>query len=104
MAFRPVDMQIMTPRMADLSILHQAERERPVLEQMQMVAHQNKQVEKDKQVVRKTSRDSQMKNEADAKEKGKNCYTYHPGRKKGKQITRDEDYSGEGNRSLDIKI
>ncbi|MDO4765028.1 MAG: hypothetical protein Q4A29_03140 [Eubacteriales bacterium] len=102
MAFRPVDMQIMTPRMVDLSMMHQAEKERPLLEQLQMTSQQNKQIEKEKQVVRKTSKDAAMKNDADAKDKGKNSYTYHPSQKKKQTLEKEEPEISSVH--LDVKI
>lgn len=104
MAIRAVDMQIMMPRMADLSVMHQAEKERPILEQLQMVSDQNKQVEHEKQVVRKTTKQSQMKNDADAKNKGKNSYTYHPGKPGRKDVKKEESYPSQNGEHLNIKI
>ena len=105
MAIRAVDMQIMMPRMADLSVMHQAEKERPILEQLQVSTQQSKQVEQDGQVVRKTTKHSQMKNEADAKKKGKNSYTYHPSKRSGTTIQKEQEVSAQGDdHILDIKI
>lgn len=106
MAIRAVDMQIMMPRMADLSVIHQAEKEKPIVEQLHMSNQQNKQVEHDRQVVRKTTKQNQMQNEADAKKKGKNSYTYHPGKGNSQSIKKEDEQSlvGRGQHLLDIKI
>lgn len=103
MAIRSVDMQIMTPRMADLSILHQQEKERPLMQQLQMVAHEKKEIEHNKQVVRKTAKDSKTKNDDNAKDKGKNSYFYHRAKHNGQEITKEEDTLPEGY-SFDRKI
>lgn len=102
MAIRPVDMQIMMPRMADLSMIHQAEKERPVLEQLQMANQQNKQVERNAKVVQKSPKDTPMKNDADAKDKGKNTYTYHPKKRNSTEMEKEEDHPMGGR--LDVKV
>lgn len=102
MAIRAMDMHIMTPRMPDLSAMHHAEKQRPAVEQMQMVAHQDKQTEKNRQTVRKTSEDSKPRNDDDAKNKGKNTYTYFAGKKSGKNRIAEEGSSDE--HILDIKV
>ena len=56
------------------------------------------------QVVRKTPEHSQMKNDADAKDKGKNTYTYHPSKKNPAKMQKEEEASFAGGRRLDIKI
>lgn len=104
MAIRPIDMQIMTPRMADLSMLNQAEKERPLVEQLHITGQQNKETDKNMQIVRKTPEHSQMKNDADAKDKGKNTYTYHPSKKNPGKMQKEEEASFAGGHRLDIKI
>lgn len=104
MAIRPIDMQIMTPRMADLSMLNQAEKERPLVEQLHITAQQDKETDRNMQVVRKTPEHSQMKNDADAKDKGKNAYTYHPSKKNPAKMQKEDEVSFSGGHRLDIKI
>ncbi len=104
MAIRPIDMQIMTPRMADISMMNQAEKERPLVEQLHIASQQNKEVDRSKQVVRKTTEDSRAKNDDDAKDKGKNTYTYHPPKRKPAEGKKENECIFEGGRRLDIKI
>lgn len=103
MAIRSVDMQIMTPRMADLSIMHQHEKEKPLMQQLQMVAHEKKEIEHNKQVVRKTSKHSETKNDDNAKDKGKNSYFYHKAKHSRQEITKEDEHLPEGH-SFDRKI
>ena len=104
MAIRPIDMQIMTPRMADLSMMNQAEKERPLVEQLHITGQQNKETDHKMHVVRKAPEHSQAKNDADAKDKGKNAYTYHPSKKNPAKMQKEEEASLSGGQRLDIKI
>lgn len=85
MAIRPLDMQVMVPKLQELSHMKQLENQKSMLDQNQIANNTNKQTTHSQQSVEKSDKDERSENHADAKEESKNKYGYKPPNKEKKE-------------------
>jgi hypothetical protein len=85
MAIRPIDMQVMVPKLQEVAQMRQLENQRSTLNQNQIANNTNKQTMQNQQTVIKSEKDEGSDNHADAKEESKNKYGYKPPNKEKKE-------------------
>ncbi|WZL82917.1 hypothetical protein QBE53_07340 [Vallitaleaceae bacterium 9-2] len=85
MSIRPLDMQVMVPKLQEVSQIKHAQNQRSNLEQSHIASQNEKNVQHNQKSVVKSFEDQKADQEADAKEEGKNTYGYQPPNKKQKQ-------------------
>ncbi|MBC7959012.1 MAG: hypothetical protein H7X94_04020 [Vallitaleaceae bacterium] len=86
MAIRPLDMQVMVPKLQEVAQMKQLDQQRANLSQQDIGASFERKNEKAQQTVEKYNEEEATYNHADAKDEGKNQYTRN-GQKKSKKKT-----------------
>lgn len=104
MAIRPLDMQVMIPKLQEVAHMKQIEQQKAGIHQQQIGTTIDKKNEKSQKSVEKSSEDDVARNQADAKEAGKNKY-YSNKKKKNVEKKMDENTAtGLPRNKIDIKI
>ncbi|PKM95737.1 MAG: hypothetical protein CVU84_02740 [Firmicutes bacterium HGW-Firmicutes-1] len=104
MSIRPLDMQVMVPKLQEVAQMKHMEQQRAGINQHDINHAQDKKNEKAHQSVEKTSEDNLLQNKADAKEKGNNEYNAQgKKKKKDKEVIEEKTNNGMRNK-IDIKI
>lgn len=104
MSIRPLDMQVMVPKIQEVAQMKHMEQQKAGVNQQDINHTQGKKNEKAQQSVEKTFEESLLQNQADAKEKGSNEYNAQgKKKKKDKDITEERTDNGIRNK-IDIKI
>jgi len=85
MAIRPLDMQVMVPKLNEVSHMKQLENQKSMLDQSQIMNSASKQTQHTQQSVVKSDKDEKSDNHTDAKDEGKNKYGYKPPKKEKKE-------------------
>ncbi len=105
MSIRPLDMQVMIPKLQEVAQMRQIENQKAGINQHEINHSQDKKQEKMQSMVQKSPEDSNLDNHADAKEEGKGTYDRR-GKKKGSDINpakNNEDDNNSGHK-IDIKV
>lgn len=105
MPIRPIDMQVMLPKLQEVSQMRHAEQQRAGLAQDQSAQMTEKNITRNHQTVIKSNQDERAQNEADAREKGKN--TYQSMKKRTKDEVEEEakkKQKSSGAHKIDIQI
>ncbi len=76
MAIRPLDMQVMVPRLQEVSRMRQLENQRPNIDQGNIAQSSQKEIKHQNSSVAQSNEDQEMDNQPDAKEEGQNAYGY----------------------------
>lgn len=85
MAIRPLDMQVMVPKLQEVAHMRHAENQRGTVSQNNIANTTKNNVQQNQQTVVKSNEDQKSDSQADAKEEGKNKYGYkkpNPNKKK----------------------
>ena len=85
MAIRPLDMQVMVPKLQEVAQMKHAENQRSNLEQSQIANQNEKNAQHNQQSVIKSSEGQETDQQADAKDEGKNTYGYQPPKKNARK-------------------
>lgn len=103
MAIRPLDMQVMVPKLQELAQMRQLENQKATLDQNQYSNNTQKQVAHEHQSVVKSEKDEKSDNHADAKEEGQNKYGYRPPSKTKKEPD-SKQKPPESYHKIDVKV
>lgn len=103
MAIRPLDMQVMVPKLQELAQMKQLENQKSMLDQSQINNSANKQIMHNQQSIVKSDKDEKSDNHADAKDEGKNKYGYKPP-SNGKKESEPKPKPPESYHKIDIKV
>lgn len=104
MAIRPLDMQVMIPKLQEIAHMKHLEQQKAGVNQQEIGASLGKKNEKFQKTVAKTSEDEALDHHSDAKEKGKNQY-YSAQKKDNLKNKENEDtVPGLPKHKIDIKI
>jgi len=103
MSIRPLDMQVMVPKLNEVAQLKQLEHQRAGLNQQEIAHSFDKKNEKAQSSVEKAQEDSLLQNHADAKEKGKNTYE-RKSKKNKKENSNNKPQDSSPGHKIDIKI
>lgn len=103
MSIRPLDMQVMVPKLNEVAQIKHLEQQKAGINQQDISTIQDKKNDRAQKSVEKTNKEDILNNHADAKEKGKNQYNYHGKKRKNKNNINNERKSISTNR-IDIKI
>lgn len=76
MAIRPLDMQVMVPKLQQVANMRHAENQKGAVAQSQTANVTKHQAQMSQQTVVKSNENDKSHNQADAKEEGKNKYAY----------------------------
>ena len=90
MSIRPMDLQVMVPRLSEVSRLSQLQQERGSIDQQQIASTLGKEQEKEKRGIVQPKEQEKMHNHADAKEKGSNGYHQDKKRKNSEKEKSEE--------------
>lgn len=106
MQIRPLDMQVMVPKLQEVANMRQQENQKSALNQSEISNNQDKNHEKLEKSVKKTNEDELLKNNLDARDKGSNEYTSNGKNKSPKKSDKDDlPEMGEPVRNkIDIRI
>ncbi|PKM49870.1 MAG: hypothetical protein CVV02_14100 [Firmicutes bacterium HGW-Firmicutes-7] len=104
MSIRPLDMQVMVPKLQEVAQMKQMEQQRSGINQQDITHNQHKKNEKAQKSVEKTSEENLLQNQADAKDKGNNEYDSHGKKKNKNKDIKEETGSNGGRNKIDIKI
>jgi hypothetical protein len=102
MAIRPLDMQVMVPKLQEVAQMKHAENQRSNLEQSHIANQNNKDIQHDQHRVKHSSEGQETDAQADAKEEGKNTYGYQPPNKKRDQTK--EKKKPKSYHKIDVRI
>jgi len=102
MAIRPLDMQVMVQKLTDVAQMRQTENQRASVNQNNISSTIQHETAHNQQSVGETSKDQDAEHQADAKDEGKNKYTYNPKDIKKKDEKKDDP--GSDYHKIDIKI
>lgn len=103
MAIRPLDMQVMVPKLQDVAKINQTQQQKGQVQQDQLSASQQKVTEHEKRSVGGSKEDEKARNQQDAKDEGKGGYYSDP-RDKKKQEQDKESAENVPRHKIDIKI
>lgn len=103
MSIRPLDMQVMVPKLNEVAQIQHLEQQKAGINQQEIGIIQDRKNDRAQKTVERTYKDDLLKNNADAKEKGKNQY-YYKGRKREEQNKIKKDSRNISRNRIDIKI
>lgn len=104
MSIRPLDMQVMIPKIHEVAQLKHLENQKAGINQQEIGHAFDKKNEKAQSSIEKTQEESLLQNHSDAKEKGNNAYeAKHKKNKKEKSTESKPDDTSSGQK-IDIKI
>lgn len=101
MSIRPIDMQVMVPKLQEISRLNHLDQQKGNVNQHQIANTLSKENQKKQRSVAKSHGEENLKNNADAKDKGHNQY-YSDGKRQNKP--KKENTSRFSRHKIDIKI
>lgn len=102
MSIKPLDMQVMIPKLQEVAQMKQLEHQKAGLNQQSIGAQFEKKNEKANVTVNRPEEEKGLHNQADAKEKGKNEY-YSKNKKRENNEKEKQEIKLRKNR-IDIKI
>ncbi len=102
MPIRPLDLQVMVPRMENVARMRHAENQKAGVDQSNISATNQKQVTTNQQTVISSHKNQEMDQHQDAKEEGKNKYAYK--KPDGKKQKDEEQSVPKSYHKIDIKI
>jgi hypothetical protein len=82
MPIRPLDMQVMLPKMQEVARMRQNENQKSGINQNNIATTTKNETKLSQKTVTSSGKDQEADNNADAKEEGKNKYGYKPTKKK----------------------
>ena len=87
MSIRPIDNQVMIPRLQNVAQMRHAELQKSGIDQSNITNTSQKQIEHNQKSVVQSSKDQEMDHQADAKEEGKNKFASYedPSKRKHKK-------------------
>jgi len=103
MPIRPLDMQVMIPKLQNVAQMKHAEMQKAGIDQSNLSATSHKDIANSQETVVSTNKDQEMDHQADAKDEGKNKYMAYkkPGKKKNEEKKPPEEGSYH---KIDIKV
>ncbi len=102
MPIRPLDMQVMVPKLQNVAQMKHTENQRAGVNHSNMAATTNKQNTHNQQSVMQSHKDQEMDHQTDAKDEGKNKYAYK--RPTGKKKEEKESLKEGSYNKIDIKV
>lgn len=104
MPIRPLDMQVMVPKLHEVAQMKQLEHQKAGMNQQDIGHAFDKKNEKAQSTVEKTPEESLLQNKADAKEKGRNTYDAKGKKKNNKNNKENKSDDNNSGHKIDIKI
>ena len=104
MSIRPLDMQVMVPKLQEVAHMKQVEHQKAGLNQQEIGHNLEKKNEKAQSSVEGAPEESYLQNHADAKEKGKNTYDAKGKKKDEKNSANNKPDDNNSGHRIDIKI
>jgi len=102
MTIRPLDMQVMIPKLQEVAKIRQTENQRAGINQSNLSDTTQKETSHTGHSVGSSHKDQETDHNADAKEESKNKYGYKPSNKKKKE---DNNPPADGSyHKIDVKI
>lgn len=102
MSIKPLDMQVMLPKIQEVANSRNVDHKRSELAQQQVAQTVQNTANKETKNVIKTNEKEKTYSQSDAKQQGKNTYGYS--RKKKNKKSTEKDKSLKKRNSIDIKI
>lgn len=99
MSIRPLDMQVMVPKLQEVSRMQHLEQQKSGVMQQEVANNMKRNTEKNQKTVNKSKEDQKSSNDADAKKEGRNKYQKTKGTNNKKKIEKSSS-----NHRIDIKI
>lgn len=99
MSIRPLDMQVMVPKLQEVSRMQHLEQQKSGVMQQEVANNMKRNTEKNQKTVNKSKEDQKSSNDADAKKEGRNKYQKTKGNNNKKKIEK-----ASSNHRIDIKI
>lgn len=103
MAIRPLDLQVMIPRLQDVSRINHLDQNKGQALQDNLASTLEKNTKHEAKTVAESKEDEKSKNQADAKDQGKNSYYSDPRDKKQKE-QQQEAAENVQRHKIDIKV
>lgn len=103
MAIRPLDMQVMVPKMQEVARMRQNENQKAGINQNNIATTTKNETKMSQQTVTSSGKDQEADHNADAKEESKNKYGYKPTKKKKAQDDKKPPEEGSYHK-IDVKI
>ena len=91
MSIRPLDMQIMVPKLQEASSIKQMEQQKESMNQQSLAAYQDKKHQTNQHIVVHTGEEEALRDQMDAKEKSKNPYESQKHKKSKKDSSEEEE-------------
>lgn len=101
MAIRPLDMQVMVPKIPEVGKINRLQQNNTALSQQQLQQHAAKDLQKQHQTVNKSGKDEKTRNNDDPRNKGKNSFQHKDGAKDKKQ---EANTSALSDHKIDIRV
>ena len=102
MPIRPLDMQVMVPKMQEVAKMRQNENQKAGINQSNISTTTKNETKLSQQTVTSSGKDQEADHNADAKEEGKNKYGYKPMKKKNKDDDKPKEPASY--HKIDVKI
>ena len=103
MAIRPLDMQVMVPKLQEVARMRQNENQKSGINQSNIATTTKHETELSQQTVRSSDKDQEADHNADAKEESKNKYGYKSSKKRKKKEANNPPKDGSYHK-IDVKI
>ncbi|MDA3847377.1 MAG: hypothetical protein PF505_12680 [Vallitaleaceae bacterium] len=103
MSIRPLDMQVMIPRIQDVAKITHLDQQKGQVQQQQIADTLGKGTLQQGKTVTSSEEDEKAKNEQDAKDEGKTAY-YRDPRDKKQQEQQQEQQENTSRHKIDIKV
>lgn len=104
MAIRPLDMQVMIPKLQDVTRMTHLDQQKGQVMQENIANTMQKETDMQGHTVVQSNEEEKTRNEQDAKEQGKNAYYRDPRERKKEQNDQDKDEVPASYHKIDIKI
>lgn len=104
MSIRPLDMQVMVPKLNEVAQMKHLEHQKAGLNQQEIGHAFDKKNEKAQSSVEKTQEEDLLQNHTDAKEQGKNTYNPKNMKKNDKNSADNKPNDNSSGHKIDIKI
>jgi FKBP-type peptidyl-prolyl cis-trans isomerase len=104
MSIRPLDMQVLVPRVSQVSQQQQVANEKGNLDQSMASDMMERSVKKNNQKIVESNQKDKMNQKFDAKEKGSQDYQQNQKKKKNQQETTNQETKHNGRQGIDIRI
>ncbi|MBN2222646.1 MAG: hypothetical protein JW708_10605 [Vallitaleaceae bacterium] len=103
MSMKPLDLQVMVPKLQEVAAMKQMENHRIANTESLLMNAVEKNIQKDRETVSKTAENQSAQSHMDAKEEGSNNYTYSKKSLKKAKKT-DDPPPDESYHKIDIKV